>query len=274
MPPYIPPQPPSKGFFEPFQPPPRLYSSFGNFHIPAQLSAASFHNQGLSGNLFGSQTQTLTRENEKVQDSVWKELDNTIYELPNPPKLELANGLLNSLGVQVNDIFEQKFIKKQQEDAVPEQIKEDYNFHEIKDGLDEGAIPHQLDFFYGGENSNFNQAIEFLLQSNENRHFIAFLLSDQGELKVEIFPIKILILLKIFAILFLHKKTIRQLQYVKDFHTITVLESTYRIFYPVFQLIILKNLIYMPIKMQNIYSINSMTILKGLVEKHKLSSIS
>ena len=83
-----------------------MYSSFGNFHIPAQLSAASFNNQGLSGNLFGSQTQTLTRENEKVQDSVRKELDDTIYELPNPPKLELADGLLNSLGVQADDIFE------------------------------------------------------------------------------------------------------------------------------------------------------------------------
>ena len=89
-----------------------MYSSFGNFHIPAQLSAVSFNNQGLSGNLFGSQTQTLTRENEKVQDSVWKELDDTIYELPNPPKLELADGLLNSLGVQADDIFEQTFLKK------------------------------------------------------------------------------------------------------------------------------------------------------------------
>ena len=89
-----------------------MYSSFGNFHIPAQLSAASFNNQGLCGNLFGSQTQTLTRENEKVQDSVRKELDDTIYELPNPPKLELADGLLNSLGVQADDIFEQTFLKK------------------------------------------------------------------------------------------------------------------------------------------------------------------
>ena len=151
-----------------------MYSSFGNFHIPAQLSAASFNNQGLSGNLFGSQTQTLTRENEKVQDSVWKELDDTIYELPNPPKLELADGLLNSLGVQADDIFEQKFLKKQREDAVPEQIKEDYNFHEIKDALDEGAILHQLDFSYGGENSNFNQAIKFLLPRMKIENLLHF----------------------------------------------------------------------------------------------------
>ena len=57
-------------------------------------------------------------------------------------------------------------------------IKEDYNFDEIKDAFDEGAVPHQLDFFYGGENSNINQAIEFLSLSNENREFLAFLLSN------------------------------------------------------------------------------------------------
>ena len=56
-------------------------------------------------------------------------------------------------------------------------IKEDYNFDEIKDAFDEGAFPHQLDFFYGGENSNLNQAIELLSPSNENRAFIAFLLT-------------------------------------------------------------------------------------------------
>ena len=43
------------------------------------------------------------------------------------------------------------------------------------------TVPHQLDLFYGRENSNFNQVIEFLSPSNENREFIAFLLSDQGQ---------------------------------------------------------------------------------------------
>ena len=75
--------------------------------------------------------------------------------------------MLNLLGVEADDILEQKVVnKKQQEDAVLKQIKEDYNFDEIKDVFDEGAVPHQLDFFYGGENSNFNQAIEFSLPSN------------------------------------------------------------------------------------------------------------
>ena len=71
--PFIPPPPPPfqppLSVFISFQPPPlpRSDNSFDNFHIPAQLSSASFSNtQGLSGNLFGSQTQVLERAKEKV----------------------------------------------------------------------------------------------------------------------------------------------------------------------------------------------------------------
>ena len=106
-------------------------------------------------------------------------MDDAIYELPDPPKPELGNSLLNLLGVEADDISEQKYVNKK--DAALEQIKEDYNFDEIKDAFDEGVVPHQLDFFYGGENRNFNQAIEFLSPSNENREFIAFILSDLGQ---------------------------------------------------------------------------------------------
>ena len=88
----------------------------------------------MSGNIVG-QKQTLTREKEweKVaQGSVQQELDDAIYELPDPPKLELGNGLLNLLDVEANDILEQKFFnKKKQEHAVLKQIKKDYNFNEI-----------------------------------------------------------------------------------------------------------------------------------------------
>ena len=109
-------------------------------------------------------------------------MDDAIYELPDTPKLELGDGLLNTLGVQADDILDQEFVnKKQQEDEVLEQIKEEYNFDEIKNAFDEGTVPQQLDFFYGGENSNFNRAAEFLSLSNENREFIAFLLSDLGQ---------------------------------------------------------------------------------------------
>ena len=45
-------------------------------------------------------------QKKKVCRSVQKELDDTIYELPDPPKLELGDGLLNSLGVKANDTLE------------------------------------------------------------------------------------------------------------------------------------------------------------------------
>ena len=89
--------------FNSFQPPPpRPDKSFGNFHIPARLSSANFGNryQGLSGNLLGLQTQIFTREKEKekiVKDTVQSKLGETIYELPDPPRLELGDDLLNSL---------------------------------------------------------------------------------------------------------------------------------------------------------------------------------
>ena len=63
----------------------------------------------MSGNIFGSQTQTLTREEERekvVQDSVQQELDDAIYKLPDPLKFELGDGLLNSLGIEADNILE------------------------------------------------------------------------------------------------------------------------------------------------------------------------
>ena len=86
------------------------------------------------------------------------------------------------LGIEADDILKQKYVnKKQKEDAALEQIKEDYNLDEIKDAFDECGVLHQLDFFYNGENSNFKRATEFLSPSNENREFIAFLLSDKEQ---------------------------------------------------------------------------------------------
>ena len=190
--PFIPPPPPFQPapsvFYSFYQPPLRPYSSLGNFHIPAQLSSGNFGNrdQGLFGNLFGLPTKTLTRDKQKekvVQDSAQKELDDTIYELPDPPKLELGDGLLNSLGAEADDISEQKFVNiKQQEDAVLEQIKEDYNFVEIKDTFDEGAVPDQLDFFYSGKKVNSTGLLNFYHHAMKTENLLHFLLSDQGQI--------------------------------------------------------------------------------------------
>ena len=47
--------------------------------------------------------------------------------------LELGDGLTDTLGVERNDLLDSNFITPQKEnDVVLEQIKEDYNFDEIK----------------------------------------------------------------------------------------------------------------------------------------------
>ena len=80
--------------------------------MPVQTPSATFNPppSGSSGNLLGSQTQTLTREREEVKSIVQKELDDTVYELREPPPLqkknELGDRLLNLLGV------EHKFVNK------------------------------------------------------------------------------------------------------------------------------------------------------------------
>ena len=68
--------------------------------MPAQTPSATFNPlPDPSGNIFDSQTQTITREREEVKDSVQKELDETIYKLLDPPKLELGDSLINLLGL-------------------------------------------------------------------------------------------------------------------------------------------------------------------------------
>ena len=66
-----------------------------------------------SNNLYGSQTQKLTREKEEIKNAVQIELNNEIYELHNdPPKHELGDGLANIFGPDVEDILNEGFVNK------------------------------------------------------------------------------------------------------------------------------------------------------------------
>ena len=78
-------------------------------------------------NLFG--LETLTRKKEETKDKVLEEIDEKKKELPDPPKLELYDGLANVLGPEAEDILEDNFINsKKPEDDVLENIKEEYSF--------------------------------------------------------------------------------------------------------------------------------------------------
>ena len=90
------------------QPAPKKDKNFRNFHTPTQLSSFNKPSaKGSSNNLFGSQAAKFTKEKEQekvVQSSVQKELDDTIYKLPDMPTLELGDGLLNALEVEGNNV--------------------------------------------------------------------------------------------------------------------------------------------------------------------------
>ena len=113
-----PPPPTTNQIFPPRSPLPPPSSSF-NF-----LTQPTFP----SNNLFGSQTQTLTRAK---KDSKNEEPlnDNKIYELPEIPKIELGDRLANVLGTDGEEILEDDFLRaKELEDKNTGEIKEEYKF--------------------------------------------------------------------------------------------------------------------------------------------------
>ena len=123
---------------------------------------------GLSNNLFGSQVMVAERENKKLEEKI----DDTIHELPDLPKLEFSDPILNVLGAEAEDILEDNFVSsKELEDKTLQNIKEEYGFVEIKDAFDHAAVPHQLDFFNYGDNDNFVAVCNFISSNETNNEF-------------------------------------------------------------------------------------------------------
>ena len=60
-------------------------------------------------------------------------------------------------------------------DKTLEQIKEEYNFDEVKDAFDEGKKTP------GGDNDNFVQVCNFLSLNGDNNKFASFICSDIGQ---------------------------------------------------------------------------------------------
>ena len=105
-----------------------------------------------------------------------------MYELPEDfPDLTLGDGLLNSLGVEAQNLFNQdaSLTKKEEQDEILKDFMEEYKIDDIRDTMDETAqVPENIYFFYGGDSDQFVNALEFIGLSPINREFCAFLLSD------------------------------------------------------------------------------------------------
>ena len=68
--------------------------------------------------------------------------------MSDPPKIELGDPLLNSLSTEAENILEDDYVNdKNVEQKTIEQLKDEYNFDEIKDAFDGGAVSHKLSFF-------------------------------------------------------------------------------------------------------------------------------
>ena len=115
---------------------------------------------------------------EKIIDKI----DTAIYKLPNSPKIELGDTLLNALSTGAEDILVNDYLSdKTIQEKTTEQLKDECKFDEIEDAFDEGLVPHQLEFFCGVDNENFVQVCNFLSLNEDNNEFVSFLSLDAGQ---------------------------------------------------------------------------------------------
>ena len=190
-PPPAPPQPPiflnnNINLFE--QTPPTLPSRFNqsNFFenvLIIKQQPSSFNNTpGIGNDLFCSQAAIAVKgEKTKTQAAV----DDFLYELSEGiPDLELGDSLLETLGVNTEDLISTEtpaLTKEEEEDEILKNLKDEYSLEDIKNTMDqEGEVSASIYFFYGGESENFVKALEFIGLSPINRLFGAFLLSGLG----------------------------------------------------------------------------------------------
>ena len=75
------------------------------------------------------------------------------------------------------DDFEQKQDIKKQEDN---EMNNEVDLTRLKDEIDSGDIPKEIEFYFGGPNQNFFLMCSSLNLNKENSDFIDFLSSDTG----------------------------------------------------------------------------------------------
>ena len=107
----------------------------------------------------------------KKTGKVIENIVSALNEIPDPPKIELGNPLLDVLLTKSDDIIQGDYIN----------IKDEYNFEGIKDAFDDERVPPQLEFFFSGENDNFLNACNFIGLNKDNNKFVSLLCSDMGQ---------------------------------------------------------------------------------------------
>ena len=131
-----------------FKAPPIFPSPANEFEVNAKIRAAppNFSTHGIRNDLFESQAASAIRENEtKTQE----EVDDFFYELPETmPDLKLGDGLVNTLSIEEQSLFDKDSLTKKEEDEVLKNLMEEYDIKNIRDTMDETAqVPESIYFF-------------------------------------------------------------------------------------------------------------------------------
>ena len=63
-----------------------------------------------------------------------------------------------------------------------EEIRDEYNFGQIKDIFDKEKVPPQLEFFFGGHNENFLNACSLIRLDEDNNEFVFFFALTWGKI--------------------------------------------------------------------------------------------
>ena len=91
----------------------------------------------------------IKTETKPKQEQGLEDIYIAIYAIPEPRKTEIRDPLLNVLSTDAEKFLEDHYNNdKILEDKTLEQIKEEYNFDEMKDAFGDGKIPPQLDFSF------------------------------------------------------------------------------------------------------------------------------
>ena len=120
-----------------------------NNFTPSTFVLPNIDNNGKIGNdLFGS-VGAMAGLRFEPSAKPRQEIDDFLYELPDTgmPNLELGDKLLDTLGVEAEDLFNNVPTKKEEEDEVLQKIIDEYDVAGMKETMDEtGEIPDNIIF--------------------------------------------------------------------------------------------------------------------------------